>query len=80
MHAEVARGKGGVSGAARMLTHRPRALSDAARPGGRMVAPVEKPGRGQQMMVIDRKEDGTFKEHGILSVIFVPLQPSPPSM
>lgn len=45
-----------------------------------MVAPVEKPGRGQQMMVIDRKEDGTFKEHGILSVIFVPLQPSPPSM
>jgi protein-L-isoaspartate(D-aspartate) O-methyltransferase len=51
----------------------PPPLLDQLRPGGRLVVPVGKPDRPQDLMVIRKNTDGSLQRADILPVAFVPL-------
>ena len=51
--------------------HVPQALVDQLKPGGRMVIPIGK--IDQNLVVIDKAEDGKIKKQRVFSVRFVPL-------
>ncbi len=42
-------------------------------PGGRIVVPLGNPGRGQDLTVLEKQEDGTLKQRKVLPVRFVPF-------
>lgn len=52
----------------------PQAWLDQLAPGGRLVAPMEEPGRGQVLTIVDRLPDGTLKQSRAGAVLFVPLK------
>jgi len=51
----------------------PRALLEQLKPGGRMVIPLRVGGDQQELMVIERREDGGYEQKRIMPVRFVPL-------
>jgi protein-L-isoaspartate(D-aspartate) O-methyltransferase len=53
--------------------HIPAPLVKQLKPGGRMVIPVGGPFLTQQLMLVEKGEDGTIKTRQILPVAFVPL-------
>ena len=52
----------------------PQALIDQLARGGRLVAPVGRLG-GQELLLIDKKPDGTLRRRSIGPVAFVPMKP-----
>ena len=42
-------------------------------PGGKMVIPVDKPLGGQELVLIEKRPDGSLERRNVLSVRFVPL-------
>jgi protein-L-isoaspartate(D-aspartate) O-methyltransferase len=60
----------------------PQPLIDQLKPGGRLVIPVGATGEVQQLLVIDKRADGTATRRRMLPVRFVPLtrgRGNPPS-
>ena len=53
--------------------HIPAALLDQLKPGARLVIPVGRPGCAQELLVLEKRPDGTVDERDVLSVAFVPL-------
>lgn len=54
-------------------TELPRALVDQLKPGGKLVAPV---GRNtQELIVLDKRNDGSTHQRSVLPVMFVPMVP-----
>jgi protein-L-isoaspartate(D-aspartate) O-methyltransferase len=53
----------------------PQALVDQLKPGGRMVIPIGERWEVQQLLLIERKPDGTVQQKNVLPVRFVPLVP-----
>jgi protein-L-isoaspartate(D-aspartate) O-methyltransferase len=53
--------------------HIPPPLIEQLKPGGRMIIPVGGPFAVQQLMLLEKNEDGTVKSRQILPVSFVPL-------
>ena len=54
-------------------SHVPPPLIAQLKPGGRMVIPVGSPFLTQQLLLIEKREDGAVTSRQILPVIFVPL-------
>ncbi len=54
-------------------SHVPPPLIEQLKPGGRMVIPVGNPFHTQQLMLIEKKPDGSIESRQILTVVFVPL-------
>jgi protein-L-isoaspartate(D-aspartate) O-methyltransferase len=54
-------------------SHIPPPLVEQLKPGGRMVIPVGPPLATQQLMVIDKDEDGEVTQRSVMPVRFVPL-------
>ena len=54
----------------------PRTLIDQLAPGGRLVAPVGE-GWGQDLIVLEKKTDGSLRRTSVAPVIFVPMRPEP---
>jgi len=52
----------------------PATLINQLKPGGRLIAPVGLPGRGQMLTVIEKRDDGTIKSTPLIPVKFSPLQ------
>uniref|UniRef100_UPI003D768DAB protein-L-isoaspartate O-methyltransferase family protein n=1 Tax=Salmonella enterica TaxID=28901 RepID=UPI003D768DAB len=63
-----------VAAAARRI---PDALVDQLAPGGRMVIPVGQ--LSQELLLIERAENGQLSEHPIIPVRFVPLIEADPA-
>lgn len=53
----------------------PAALVEQLRPGGRMVIPVGATGQVQELLVVEKRADGTVTRRNVLPVRFVPLVP-----
>jgi protein-L-isoaspartate(D-aspartate) O-methyltransferase len=53
----------------------PEALVDQLKPGGRMVIPVGASFEAQQLLVIEKRADGSVERRSVLPVRFVPLVP-----
>jgi len=53
----------------------PQALVDQLKPGGRMVIPVGASFEAQQLLVIEKRADGSVERRSVLPVRFVPLVP-----
>lgn len=53
--------------------HIPPPLKQQLRPGGKMVIPVGYPHQPQQLLVMEKKEQGEFTFRNILTVAFVPF-------
>jgi protein-L-isoaspartate(D-aspartate) O-methyltransferase len=51
----------------------PEPLKEQLRPGGRLVVPVGLSDESQELLVVQRLEDGSFSEEHILAVRFVPM-------
>jgi protein-L-isoaspartate(D-aspartate) O-methyltransferase len=51
----------------------PQPLVDQLRAGGRMVIPVETPRGGQELLLIEKRDDGTVTRRPVLHVRFVPM-------
>ncbi len=51
----------------------PPALIEQLRPGGRMVIPVGEPHRVQDLLLIEKDEDGGIHRRDVLRVAFVPM-------
>ncbi len=54
-------------------THIPPPLVEQLKPGGRMVIPVGPPMRVQNLMLVEKQEDGSITQRNIMAVRFVPL-------
>jgi protein-L-isoaspartate(D-aspartate) O-methyltransferase len=54
-------------------THIPPALLEQLKPGARLVIPVGTPFLHQELIVVERRPDGSFDSRDILGVAFVPL-------
>ena len=54
-------------------SHVPPTLVRQLKSGGRMVIPVGPPFLAQQLLLIEKREDGTVQTRQILPVAFVPL-------
>lgn len=54
-------------------THIPEALTDQLSPGGRLVIPVGLPGLHQELMLVEKDQNGETHVTSILGVAFVPL-------
>ncbi len=53
--------------------HIPPALKEQLRPGGRMVIPVGDFASGQELLLIRKDADGTFRQESTMPVRFVPM-------
>ena len=53
----------------------PQALVDQLKPGGRMVIPVGASFAAQELLVIEKRADGSVERKSVLPVRFVPLVP-----
>ena len=51
----------------------PPPLVDQLKPGGRMMIPVESPGGFQELILVEKGENGSTTERSVLPVRFVPL-------
>jgi protein-L-isoaspartate(D-aspartate) O-methyltransferase len=51
----------------------PPPLVEQLKPGGRLVIPLESPGGYQELMVIEKRDDGSTSSRSVLPVRFVPL-------
>jgi len=51
----------------------PQPLIEQLKPGGRLVVPVGGQAAGQELLLIEKKSDGTVTRRNILAVRFVPL-------
>ena len=60
-------------------SHIPQALIEQLNPGGRLVIPVGFPYMPQELMLIEKDEEGAVHAHDILGVSFVPLQGEKPA-
>ena len=56
----------------------PPPLVEQLKPGARLVIPVGEPGGVQQLMVVEKRADGSVGSRNILMVAFVPLTRSQP--
>lgn len=54
-------------------THIPPPLVEQLQPGARMVIPVGPPMQVQTLMLVEKQEDGTVRQHSLMPVRFVPL-------
>ena len=54
-------------------THIPPPLVEQLKPGGRMVIPVGPPLQVQQLMVVEKREDGSIVQRSVMPVRFVPV-------
>jgi protein-L-isoaspartate(D-aspartate) O-methyltransferase len=54
-------------------THIPQALVEQLKPGGRLVIPVGLPGYHQELMLIEKDQNGETQATNVLGVAFVPL-------
>jgi len=55
-------------------THIPEPLLEQLKPGGRMVIPIGEPYFYQELVLVEKDEDGKISRKDILSVAFVPFQ------
>ena len=55
-------------------THIPEALIEQLKPGGRMVIPVGRKNKYQELTLVEKDEDGELIIRDILGVAFVPFQ------
>lgn len=53
--------------------HIPPPLIDQLKPGGKLIIPVEGRGGFQELILVEKGENGTTKERSVLPVRFVPL-------
>jgi len=53
--------------------HIPLALKEQLKPGGRLVIPVGRPHRPQDLLLVQKDEQGRFTSQNILPVAFVPF-------
>jgi len=53
----------------------PEALLEQLRPGGRLVIPVGASHEAQELLLIEKRPDGSFERRSVLPVRFVPLVP-----
>lgn len=51
----------------------PQPLIDQLKPGGRIIAPVGMRSQGQDLLVLEKDEEGRIQRHKVLPVAFVPL-------
>ena len=58
--------------------HVPLPLVEQLKPGGRLVIPVGEPGGIQQLMLVEKRGDGSVSSRSVLMVSFVPLTRSQP--
>jgi protein-L-isoaspartate(D-aspartate) O-methyltransferase len=58
--------------------HIPQALVDQLKSGGRLVIPLGLPYMPQELMLVEKDEQGKIHTGDILGVAFVPLQEDPP--
>ncbi len=54
-------------------THIPPPLIEQLKPGARMVIPVGPPMQVQNLMLVEKQEDGTITQRSVMPVRFVPL-------
>lgn len=54
-------------------SHIPPPLIQQLKPGGRMVIPVGSRFMTQQLMMVDKREDGTITSRQVMPVVFVPV-------
>ncbi|MEA2078276.1 MAG: protein-L-isoaspartate(D-aspartate) O-methyltransferase [Pseudomonadota bacterium] len=54
-------------------THIPPALIDQLKPGGRLVIPVGQPYSHQELMLVEKDQQGATRVKSVLGVAFVPL-------
>ncbi|MBU0680631.1 MAG: protein-L-isoaspartate(D-aspartate) O-methyltransferase [Proteobacteria bacterium] len=54
-------------------SHVPWPLQEQLKPGGHLVIPVGLPFHAQELVVLEKKSDGSFFSRDVLSVAFVPL-------
>ena len=55
-------------------THIPKPLVDQLKPGGRLVIPVGRPHLYQELMLVEKDDQGELNIRDVLGVAFVPLQ------
>ena len=60
-------------------SHIPQALIEQLKSGGRLVIPVGLPYMPQELMLVEKDEQGKIHSRDILGVAFVPLQEAPPA-
>ena len=60
-------------------SHIPQALIEQLKPGGRLVIPVGLPYMPQELMLVEKDEQGEIHTRDILGVAFVPLQEETPT-
>lgn len=54
-------------------THIPPPLVEQLKPGARMIIPVGPPMQVQQLMIVEKRDDGTVSQRSVMPVRFVPL-------
>lgn len=54
-------------------SHIPEALLEQLKPGGRLVIPVGSPSAGQQLLLVNKRGDGSTQVRDVIGVLFVPL-------
>jgi protein-L-isoaspartate(D-aspartate) O-methyltransferase len=59
-------------------SHIPQALIEQLKPGGRLVIPVGLPYMPQELMLLEKDDQGEIHSRNILGVAFVPLQEENP--
>jgi len=59
--------------------HIPPALIEQLKPGGRLVIPVGPPYSHQELVLVEKDQEGNSHRHNILGVAFVPLVDTTPS-
>jgi protein-L-isoaspartate(D-aspartate) O-methyltransferase len=59
-------------------SHIPPALIEQLKPGGRLVIPVGLPYMPQELLLVEKNDQGEIHTRDILGVAFVPLQEAPP--
>ena len=59
-------------------SHIPQALTEQLKSGGRLVIPVGLPYMTQELMLVEKDNQGEIHTRDILGVAFVPLQEDPP--
>ena len=60
-------------------SHIPQALIEQLKPGGRLVIPVGLPDMHQELMLVEKDDEGGIHTRDILGVAFVPLQEETPA-